>query len=140
MNVSIDQRKAARLDVSYPVTVRRPDSREEDQAGSLTNISQGGVCFVSTLKLRQGDRIEIDLPVAVPITLKFKVIWCRPQRDLNSTGAEYVDTSEARRARVLEMNQAIADYQAVNSGTISPQHAAIEWLSRYSLQFLSGAP
>jgi len=138
--VGIEQRKSARLDVNFQIAVRLANFRHADKAATLTNISKGGVCFLSNLELQQGDRVEIDLPATQVITLKFKVIWCREQRDRYSTGAEYVDTSEARRARVLEMHQAIADYQKMNSETSDLQRVAVEWLDRFSAKFLSVAP
>lgn len=138
--MSIEKRKAARLDVSYPITVRLTSIRHTDSSANLTNISTGGVCFLSNIELQQGDRVEIDLPAQSPITLKFRVIWCRAQRDRYSTGAEYLETSDARRARVLEMHKAIVDYQNLHSDSGDPQRTAIEWVERFAVQFLSVAP
>jgi len=138
--VSIDQRKSSRLDVNYQATVRHADFRQMDKTARLNNISQGGVCFVSTLQLQQGDPIEVELPASSPIKLKFKVIWCRPQRDWFSAGAEYVETSEARRARVLELHQAILDYHQRNNGSGDLQQSATEWLNKFAVQFLAGTP
>jgi len=138
--MSIDQRKSSRLDVNYQVTVRRADFGQMDKTAGLNNISQGGVCFVSTLQFQQGDPIEIELPASSPIKLKFKVIWCRPQRDRFSTGAEYVETSEARRTRVLELHQAILDYHQMNDGSGDLQQSATEWLNKFAVPFLAGTP
>jgi hypothetical protein len=104
--MSIEKRESERLDASYIITVR--SARQSDNAASVTNLSRGGLCFVSILNLRQGDGVDIDLPSTQPVvTLKARVIWCRPQRDKFSVGAEFVEMSDARRARIIEMHRAI---------------------------------
>jgi hypothetical protein len=137
--VSIELRESERLDASYVVTVRLVSAKQSDSAASMTNLSRGGLCFVSTLNLRQGDRVEIDLPSARPVaTLKAKVIWCRPQRDRFSVGAEFVEMSDARRTRIIEMHRAICTYQKMNNVSGDTQQAAAEWLSLHAEKFLAG--
>ncbi len=139
--MSIELRESERLDASYIVTVRLASAKLLDNAASMTNLSRGGLCFVSTLNLRQGDSIDIDLPSTQPVaTLKAKVIWCRPQRKKFSVGAEFVDMSDARRARIIEMHRAICTYQKMNNASGNTQQAAAEWLSLHAEKFLAGTP
>lgn len=139
--MSIELRESERLDASYIVMVRLINSKQSDNAANMTNLSRGGLCFVSTLNLRQGDRVDIDLPSAQPVaTLKARVIWCRPQRDKFSVGAEFVEMSDARRARIIEMHRAIGTYQKMNNPSGDTQQAAAEWLSLHAEKFLAGTP
>jgi hypothetical protein len=139
--VSIELRESERLDASYTVTARLVSSKQSDNAANMTNLSRGGLCFVSTLNLRQGDRVDIDLPSAQPVaTLKARIIWCRPQRDKFSAGAEFVEMSDARRARIIEMHRAITAYQEMNNASGDSQQAAAEWLSLHAEKFLAGTP
>ena len=133
-------RQYERLDTSYIVAVRPMGFKQSDNKASITNLSQGGLCFVSTLELVQGDRLEIDLPPDRPLlTLKARVTWCRPQRDKFSAGVEFVEMSDTRRARIFEMHKAIAVYQQMNNPSGDAQQAAVEWLQRYADKFFAGA-
>ena len=139
--MSIELRESERLDASYIVMVRLAGAKQFDAAASMTNLSRGGLCFVSTLNLRQGDRVDIALPSAQPVaTLKARVIWCRPQRDKFSAGAEFVEMSDARRARIIEMHRAITAYQEMNNASGDTRQAAAEWLSLHAEKFLAGTP
>ena len=137
--MSVEQRASERLDASYIVTARLVGTTQVDTAASVTNLSRGGLCFVSALKLHHGDRIDIGLPTSQPVaTLKVKVVWCRPQHNRYSVGAEFVEMSEARRARIIEMHQAIDAYQKMSDAAGDPQQAAVEWLSLHAIKFLAG--
>jgi hypothetical protein len=138
--VLTELRRAERLEASYAVAVRPIDFKLLDNKASITNLNRGGLCFVSTLELVHGDKVEIDLPPDQPVaTLKAKVVWCRPQRDKFSVGAEFVEMSEARRARIFEMHKAINAYQQMNDLSGDAQQATVEWLSLYAEKFLAGA-
>ena len=139
--MSIELRESERLEASYIVAVRLVSAKQSDNAASMTNLSRGGLCFVSTLNLQQGDSVDIDLPSTQPVaTLKARVIWCRPQRDKFSVGAGFVDMSDARRARIIEMHRAICTYQKMNNPYSDTQQAAAEWLSLHAEKFLAGTP
>lgn len=136
--MSIELRQHERLAVGYRVTLRLVDGKQSDNKTTITNLSRGGLCFVSSLNLLQGDRIEIDLPAGQPVaTLKAKVVWCRPQRDEFSTGAEFTEMSGARRARLFEMHKAIKIYQGMTDSPGGAQQATVEWLALHAEKFLA---
>ncbi len=138
--MSSELRQHERLDTGYIVAIRPMGFKQSDHKASITNLSQGGLCFVSTLELAHGDRLEIDLPPDRPLlTLKARVTWCRPQRDMFSAGVEFVEMSDTRRARLFEMHKAIAAYQQMNYPSGDAQQAAVEWLQRYAANFFVGA-
>lgn len=142
--MSTEQRQAERFDAEYIVNVRPEGIQNIGGRASVTNLSQGGLCFVVEYDFKQGEKLEIDVPLDKPVlTLKARVTWCRPQRDKFSIGAEFVEISAARRARIVEMNRAIRVYQKMHneSGATSmnAQQAAVEWFSRHADTFLAGA-
>jgi len=141
VKVSIELRESERLDASYTIMARLVNTQMTDAEASMTNLSRGGLCFVSNLKLQQGDKVDIGLPANQPVaTLKVKVIWCRPQRNRFSVGAEFIEMSAARRARIIEMHQAIGAYQKMNGSSVDPQQAAADWLRLHAESFLAGTP
>ena len=142
--MSIEHRKAERLEIGYPITIKRVGARQSDGIGNMTNVSEGGVCFLSPLDLRPGDSIEIGLPSPQPVTLlKANVIWSRPQKGQVSVGAGFDGTSERLRMRIVEMHRAIKAYQLMkdtdDGAKLDANQAAIEWLKLYGESFLRGA-
>lgn len=140
--MSTELREAERIAAEYIVGVRPEGARFLGESASMTNLSAGGFCFVVENELYLGQEIEIDVPENNPvITLKAKVIWCRPQRDKFSAGAEFVDMSAARRARFAEMHRAIRAYQAMNSTAgavaMNAHQAAVEWFGQHAHKFLA---
>lgn len=139
--MSIELRQHERLAIGYTVTLRLLGIKQSDNKTTITNISQAGLCFVSTLHLLPEEKVEIDLPsTRLVATLKAKVIWCRPQRDEFSTGAEFVEMSAARRARLFEMHKAIKIYQEMKDSPGNPQQATAEWLALHAEKFLADVP
>jgi Tfp pilus assembly protein PilZ len=141
--MSIEHRQAERFDAEYIVTVRPEGAMHWGGPASMVNLSKGGLCFVVDVELKQGQKVAIDIPTDNPvITLKAKVVWCRPQRDKFSVGAEFIEMSDARRARIVEMNTAIRAYHKMHNASgasaMSAQQAAVEWFSRHADTFLAG--
>lgn len=141
--MSIEHRQAERLEVGYPITVKRIGARQSSTTGNLTNVSHSGVCFLSLLDLRHGDSIEIGLPSPHPVTLlKATVIWSRAQKGEVSVGAGFDGAGVGLRTRILEMHRAIKAYQLVkveDDPKLDANDAAIEWLRLYGESFLRGA-
>lgn len=142
--MSIEQRQAERLEICYPITVKRMGARQSDCVGTLTNVSLGGVCFLSPLDLRPGDSIEIGFPSPHPMTLlKATVTWSRPQKGAISVGSGFDGASERLRKRIVEMHHAIKAYQLMKDteeeARLDADQAAIEWLRLYGESFLRGA-
>ena len=139
--MSSELRQHDRQETGYAIRVRPIDIKQPGDTASITNLSQGGLCFVSTLELLYGDNVEIDMPAIRPAAvLKAKVVWCRPQRDLFSVGVEFVGLSASRRARIFEMHRAINAYRQMNNPSGDVQLATVEWLSLYAEKFLADSP
>lgn len=143
--MSIEHRKSERLDAEYLITMRiegEPPATAFAR-GKMTNLSRGGLCFLGPYALKKDQKLEIDFPAAEPVVkLSASVVWCRPQRDQYSTGAEFIGMSDALRTRLIEMHRAIVEYQKMNSASgmtgMDAQQAAAEWLTLYAKSFLAG--
>lgn len=140
--MSTELREAERIVAEYVVSVRPEGARFLSETASMTNLSAGGFCFIVDTELYFGQRIEIEIPENNPVvTLKARVIWCRPQREQFSVGAEFIEMSPARRARFAEMHRAIRAYQKMNSTegavAMNAHQAAVDWFSRHAIMFLS---
>jgi len=140
--MSIDKRQSERFDTVYNITVRAKgaSAAEAFARAQMTNLSKGGLCFLTPYRLERRQRVDIDFPALKPVViLHANVVWCRPQRDEFSVGAEFTDMSEALRARLVEMHSAIAGYQKLKAseGTADIQQLADEWFSLYGAKFIS---
>lgn len=140
--MSIENRKSERLEADYAVAVRLANVNKLGLA-SITNLSQGGLCFLVNFALVKDQKIEIIMPPSAPVvTLQAVAVWCRPQRDMFSVGAQFIETSETRKRRIMEMHAAVTAYQKANSNPDAPlmsaQQAAAEWIRLYATQFFNG--
>lgn len=139
--MSAEQRQYERLVISYSASLRVVSDKLPDKKATITNLSQGGLCFFSSLSLLQGERIEIGLPTGRSVmTLKASVIWCRAQRDQFSSGAEFVEMSAVRRARLFEMHKAIKIFLEMKGPSGNAEQATAEWLALHAETFLANAP
>jgi hypothetical protein len=143
--MSIDNRKSERLEAGYAVTVRAEGATAAQAFARalMTNLSKGGLCFLTPYRLERQQKLEIDFPALNPVVkLVAKVVWCRPQRDEFSVGAEFTGMSEVLCNRIVDMHRAIAEYQKMKNAVDNPEmglhQAADEWLGLYGKNFLAG--
>ncbi len=143
--MSIDNRKSERLEAGYAITVRAEgaSAAEAFAKARMTNLSKGGLCFLTPYRLERNQKLEIDFPALKPVAkLTVKVVWCRPQREEFSVGAEFVGMGEMLRSRIVDMHRAIAEYQKMKNAVDNPEmdlhRAASEWLNLYGESFLAG--
>lgn len=143
--MSIDNRKSERLEAGYAITVRAEGATAAQAfaKAQMTNLSKGGLCFLNPYRLERAQKLEIDFPALKPVAkLTARVVWCRPQREEFSIGAEFAAMSEALRTRLIEMHRAIIEYHELKNSAGGPvvdaQEAATEWLGLYAEKFLSG--
>jgi hypothetical protein len=55
-----EKRRAKRLTVKLPLRLRLQNGREE--VTGTENLSQSGICFVSTLDMREAEYVQITIP------------------------------------------------------------------------------
>ena len=141
--MSVENRKSERFEAIYAITVRAhgASAAQAFAKAHMTNLSKGGLCFLNPYPLERGQRMEIDFPSLKPVVkLTAQVVWCRPQRDEFSVGAEFFSMTEALRARLVEMHHAIADYHRLKGdAAMDFRQATEEWCGLYAMKFLSSA-
>jgi hypothetical protein len=132
-------RRFIRHTADVPIEIRAvPGSDTVVQQG--TNVSEGGLAFVSDACLDEEGTIELRIPeVDPPFEAHARVVWCRPEGDRYLVGVQFVDASDAFRARMVEQVCTIEKYRKdvreQEGRELDPQQAAAEWIQKYAGQF-----
>lgn len=137
------RREYIRHTADVPIEVRTVDG--EAAQGTGLNVSHGGLAFVSELCPAEGATIEIAIPdVSPPFQAHARVAWCRPEADAFLVGVEFLDSSDAFRARMVEQVCTIERYRQEVRETegreLSTHDAAAEWIRKYAGRFPVAAP
>jgi len=116
---------------------------DEEQRLSLSNISEGGLSFFSTVKLDVGSYIHIRIPVVdPPFETKGRVAWCTEVDERYEIGAEILGKDQVYRTRMVEQICHIEHYKnevCKNEGRcMSGKEAAMEWINKYASDFPKG--
>ena len=106
-----------------------------------TNISEGGLAFVSDACLDADGTIEVRIPeVDPPFEAHARVVWCRPEDDGRFlVGVQFLDAKDEFKARMVEQVCTIEKYRKdvyeQEGREISSQDAAAEWITKYAGKF-----
>jgi hypothetical protein len=106
-----------------------------------TNVSLGGLCFLSRDALTVGGEVRIRIPtVSPPFEADARVVWCRPHGDGSwEVGARFLTSGDAFRARMVEQVCHIEEYRSrvreSEGRALSGSEAAREWIARYAGDF-----
>jgi hypothetical protein len=137
------RREYIRHTADVPIEVRTVDGAQASATG--LNVSHGGLAFVSDLCPAAGATIEISIPgVDPPFEAHARVAWCRPENDAFLVGVEFLDRTDAFRARMVEQVCTIERYrQQVREDEgreLSAHEAASEWIGKYAGRFPVASP
>jgi hypothetical protein len=110
------------------------------QPQPLNNISLGGLSLQTDMYLERESMIDIEIPVVKPaFRARARVIWCRKKDDHYDVGAEFVETGETFKARMVEQVCYIEHYKnevrEKEGRELSGREAALEWISKYAKDF-----
>jgi hypothetical protein len=88
----------------------------------------------------QGTVIELRIPVVRPaFETRARVVWCRASEAGYDLGVEFLDPSDAFRARMVEQVCHIEDYRAgvyrSEGRELTAEQAAMEWIGKYASEF-----
>ncbi|HEX2208710.1 MAG TPA: PilZ domain-containing protein [Longimicrobium sp.] len=136
-------REFIRHTADVPIQVRTVEG--EEAAGQGLNVSHGGLAFISALCPAQGTTIEIAIPnVDPPFQAHARVAWCRPEASAFLVGVEFLDASDAFRARMVEQVCTIERYRQQvrerEGRQLTAQEAATEWIGKYAGRFPVASP
>lgn len=131
-------RKFIRHTADVPIEVRTVEGGAAMAQG--LNVSHGGLAFVSELCPDPEATIEITIPdVDPPFQAHARVAWCRPEADGFLVGVQFLDATDAFRARMVEQVCTIERYREEvreqEGRELSTQEAAAEWIGKFAGRF-----
>ncbi len=112
------------------------DSTDE----TLTNVSLGGLAFVSDQALEPSQKVKVCIPVLENDNcLIGTVVWCEKTKNGYEIGLEFEGKRNVYRLRMIEQICHIEHYrkevERVEGRELSAEAAAREWISRYAGDF-----
>ena len=116
------------------------DDAEDTDDQTITNVSLGGLAFVSSKPLQVQDRVRVCIPILKQDNyLVGSVVWCEQSRDSYEIGIEFERSRDVFRLRMIEQICHIEHYRKevarLEGRELSSQEAAKEWISRYAGDF-----
>ena len=107
---------------------------------TLTNVSLGGLAFVSNQALGQSQKVKVCIPVLGKDNyLIGTVAWCEKAKKGYEIGLEFEGKRDIFRLRMIEQLCHIEHYrkevERVEGRGLSAEAAAREWISRYAGDF-----
>ena len=138
------RREYIRHTADVPIQVRAVPGAEAAMQKAL-NVSHGGLAFVTETCPLPGDTIEVTIPdVDPPFQANARVAWCRPEEAAFLVGVQFLDASDAFRARMVEQVCTIERYRQEvreqEGRELTMQEAAAEWIRKYAGRFPVAPP
>jgi hypothetical protein len=136
-------RKFIRHPAGVPLQVTLDWVEEENDESvdqTITNVSLGGLAFVSQKPLEVLQRVRICIPLLQQDNyLVGNVVWCEKSGKSYEIGIEFEKTRDAFRIRMIEQICHIEHYrkevERLEGRELSAQEAAGEWISKYAGDF-----
>ena len=115
----------------------------DDTPQELTNVSFGGLAFVSNEPHAPGDVLELTFPsLRNPPCLRGEVVWSHTDGDTGAKryveGIRFLDERDHFRARLVEQIcyiEAYASQQKSHGRKLTHEEAAEEWTKKYAAVF-----
>ena len=106
----------------------------------LKNISHGGLCFSSKIRMKKGAVIHIKIPIRNPVfEVDGVVAWCRESDQCYEIGISFCDEKTEFGVRMTEQVCYIEHYKKEvlqkEGRTISGEEAALEWIEKNAADF-----
>jgi hypothetical protein len=116
------------------------DDNDETVDQTITNVSLGGLAFISQKPLEVLQRVRVSIPVLQQDShLVGNVVWCEASGESYEIGIEFEKSRDVFRLRMIEQICHIEHYRKqlakLEGREISTQEAAREWISRYAGDF-----
>ena len=116
------------------------EDNDESTDQTITNVSLGGLAFVSQKPLEVLQRVRICIPLLQRDNhLVGNVVWCEKSGTSYEIGIEFEKSRDAFRIRMIEQICHIEHYrkqvERLEGRELSAQEAAGEWISKYAGDF-----
>ena len=136
-------RKFIRHPADVPIQVNLDwveDENDETVDQTITNVSLGGLAFISPKPLEVLQRVRVSIPILNQDNhLVGNVVWCEKSGSGYEIGIEFEKSKDVFRLRMIEQICHIEHYRkevAEREGReLSAQEAAKEWISKYAGDF-----
>lgn len=137
--LSDPRRRFIRHTADVPLEVRTVrEGAGEPHRG--VNVSFGGLAFESDAPVPHGTTLEVRIDqVKPPFEAHARVVHCEREGDHFCIGVQFLDASDAFRARMVEQVCSIDRYRRQvrerEGRELSGQEAAEEWIRRHAARF-----
>ncbi len=113
---------------------------EDECEDTLTNISLGGLSFISSRALDVLHKVRVCIPLVKQDNyLEGRVVWCEKAKNGYEVGLQFERSNEVFRLRMIEQICHIEHYrkevEQKEGRQISTEEAAKEWISLYAGDF-----
>lgn len=133
-------REFIRHPFGFPIAHQFVNAADSGARIEVTNLSEGGLCFLSPTYIAQGQTIEIEIPIGEePFKSKCLVTWCAISGDGFDVGVKFDDSSTEFALRLVEQACYINEYrkevEEKENRKLTPDEAAKEWVEKYADSF-----
>ena len=136
-------RKFIRHPADVPIQVTLDwveDENDETIDQTITNVSLGGLAFMSQTPLEVLQRVRICIPfLRQDNHLVGNVVWCEKSASGYEVGIEFEKSRDVFRLRMIEQICHIEHYrkevERLEGRELSAQEAAGEWISKFAGDF-----
>jgi len=116
------------------------DDSDDSDDETLTNVSLGGLSFVSKQPLQVDQMVRVSIPVLRQDNhLSGKVVWCEQSQNGYEIGIEFEGSKDVFRLRMIEQICHIEHYRKevkfAEGRELSSEEAANEWITRHAGDF-----
>ncbi len=116
------------------------DNRDDSDDETLTNVSLGGLAFISRQPLKVDQMVQVSIPMLKQDNqLSGKVVWCEQSQNGYEIGLEFEGSKDVFRLRMIEQICHIEHYRKevklAEGRELSSEEAADEWITRYAGDF-----
>ena len=116
------------------------DEDDETVDQTITNVSLGGLAFMSQKPLEVLQRVRVCIPLLRQDNhLVGNVVWCEQSGKNYEVGIEFEKSRDVFRLRMIEQICHIEQYrkeaESLEGRVLSTQEAAGEWISKYADDF-----
>jgi len=106
----------------------------------LSNVSVGGLTFVSNVPFEKNSTVKITIRAVRPaFEASGRIVWCSDSSGRFEIGVEFIETKDAFRIRMVEQICHIEHYKnemrAKEGRSLSGREAALEWINKYADSF-----
>ena len=127
-------------DVPIKVMLDLVEDADDDSDDTLTNVSLGGLSFISSQAIEAGQKVSVCIPILQQDNyLAGTVVWCEKSKNGYEIGLEFEGKKDVFRLRMIEQICHIEHYRKeikiVEGRELNSEEAAKEWISRYAGDF-----